>query len=501
MSTLNVNSIQTAGGASPVLTADIAKNSELIASSGSSLVGHIASGTGSVATTVQAKLRERVSVKDFGAVGNGVTNDTTAIQAAIDAVFLAGGGTVYFPPGNYLVSTISKDWAIATTSIVLKGSGERATLLTKTGATTTPILNLSATLGSSDGIYSTIEDMSIVGIAKSSPGLRLTGVARFVLKRVAIIACDVGLDVVGSLIGSLRDCDILANNTGIKTRVSGAMYCNLIAIYGGSIRNNTTWGIDIGSANGFNTFGVDIEANGTSLNTATGQVITRSTVDDEIGYSNISFSAGWFEGGLGTNFSAENAAGLTLSFQDLPVISSEAGRAFNIGAISKLVLNRVTAGSVGDTLTVGATGSCAISDSTINVLSDSSSAKNYQNITTSAGLIQSFITGPGGTYTTYGNAVNSGSGFFAGVVSGVAQTLFAPSLLSGGLFQVFVYMDSAGGAYMATARVGVDRANVTRLGGENGANMTITVSGSDVKATQTSGSNQTIIYFYQRVSG
>lgn len=39
-------------------------------------------GSGAVATTVQAKLRETVSVKDFGAVGDGVTNDAPAIQAA-----------------------------------------------------------------------------------------------------------------------------------------------------------------------------------------------------------------------------------------------------------------------------------------------------------------------------------------------------------------------------------------------------------------------------------
>jgi polygalacturonase len=64
----------------------------LAASSGSSLVGFIQSGSGAVATTVQAKLRESVSVKDFGAVGDGVTDDTAAIQAAV-----ASGKSLYFP--------------------------------------------------------------------------------------------------------------------------------------------------------------------------------------------------------------------------------------------------------------------------------------------------------------------------------------------------------------------------------------------------------------------
>ena len=38
-------------------------------------------------------------VKAFGAVGNGTTDDTAAIQAAIDAAAAAGGGTIYLPPG------------------------------------------------------------------------------------------------------------------------------------------------------------------------------------------------------------------------------------------------------------------------------------------------------------------------------------------------------------------------------------------------------------------
>lgn len=60
-------------------------------------------GTGAVSTNVQAKLRETVSVKDFGAVGDGVTDDTAAIQAAIDYL-PADGGNINFPLGNYSAS-------------------------------------------------------------------------------------------------------------------------------------------------------------------------------------------------------------------------------------------------------------------------------------------------------------------------------------------------------------------------------------------------------------
>jgi hypothetical protein len=77
--------------------------------------------TGSVATNVEVKLAQTVSVKDFGAVGDGIVDDTSAIQTAIDNI--SAGSVLYFPNGTYKTSsalTIEK-------SLTLLGDAGRQT--------------------------------------------------------------------------------------------------------------------------------------------------------------------------------------------------------------------------------------------------------------------------------------------------------------------------------------------------------------------------------------
>ena len=66
-------------------------------------ISYTPAGTGAVTTNVQAKLRQTVSVKDFGAVGDGTTNDFNAMLAAWNYAYPIGAN-LYFPVGTYLIS-------------------------------------------------------------------------------------------------------------------------------------------------------------------------------------------------------------------------------------------------------------------------------------------------------------------------------------------------------------------------------------------------------------
>jgi hypothetical protein len=147
-------------------------------------VRYLPAGVGAQLTNVQAKLRETVSVKDFGAVGDGVADDTAAIQAAINA---ADG--VYFPSGVYLVtSTINTK-----SNLTLTGESRLVATLFATGDFDIFRINNSNNL--------TIENLTFT----SSMTFTLTGVG-------------IGLHLTSGLITDLvlKECTFQYLRNGIK---------------------------------------------------------------------------------------------------------------------------------------------------------------------------------------------------------------------------------------------------------------------------------------------
>ena len=93
------------------------------------------------------------------------------------------------------------------------------------------------------------------------------------------------------------------------------------------------------------------------------------------------------------------------------------------------------------------------------------------------------------------------TGTQANVVSGVATTLFALPLAAA-LYEVYAYLPNSGSGslYMASSRIGADGNGLALIGGEAGANISISVSGTGVQVTQLSGVNQTIGWGYRKLT-
>jgi hypothetical protein len=95
---------------------DPAFRSDIAAAGGAALIGYRPPGSNLAARTVAEKLAGNLfDVRDYGAKGDGTTDDTAAVQAAINAAIASmgsttnppKGATIYLPPGNYLCKPLN----------------------------------------------------------------------------------------------------------------------------------------------------------------------------------------------------------------------------------------------------------------------------------------------------------------------------------------------------------------------------------------------------------
>jgi hypothetical protein len=198
-------------------------------------------GTGSVNRTVLTKLQETVSVKDFGAVGDGVTDDTAAIQAAIDS----NSGDVYFPTGTYKVSdTIS----VTRNLYGLTGGRNTGAVITTDGSLSNQaILKINAS-------YLLISGLRVIGsagdVANLVTGIEIsdTNAYGFILEKANVQNCYVGVKILTYIV-SLIECKVVQNSTNLSmysTTTGTHSEINHINVHGGSFWGATDYAAFIG---------------------------------------------------------------------------------------------------------------------------------------------------------------------------------------------------------------------------------------------------------------
>jgi hypothetical protein len=178
---------------------------------GAAAVAYVPAGAGAVATNVQAKLREVVSVKDFGAVGDGVADDTAAIQSAVDSL-PSSGGKIEFPKGIY---TISSQITIANKSnICLSGFGFSGSYNSTTYGATINATGSFTAFSFSNGVGCTVENLQIKG---AYCAIYFNGCLGFRVLNCNLRENGIGLDVTGNGVGIVQG-NLVRNNTIVGLR-------------------------------------------------------------------------------------------------------------------------------------------------------------------------------------------------------------------------------------------------------------------------------------------
>lgn len=198
------------------------------------------SGTAELSRTVEVKLQESISVKDFGAVGDGTTDDTAAIQAAIN-YGLSIGGVVLFPAGNYVISSSLQAYSTSFArgvSLIGDNSGFQLTqLLWKGNAASSPVIDLRGVS------WSTIANISI-----TSPNLTTYPY----LGGIQIRSAQNYSSGPGSSGITINNCIILggtgANSFGVRIGENNEqgpqvseIFCNHVVVIGNNVTQYGWW--------------------------------------------------------------------------------------------------------------------------------------------------------------------------------------------------------------------------------------------------------------------
>jgi len=193
---------------------------------------------------------EVVNVKEFGATGDGVTDDTTALQAAINAA-QAVGATVLLPPGTY---KITASLTLPGDNTHLRGMGQASVIQASLGAA----LIMTGPAAPTRIHRCSIRDLWLNNTNRATAGgigLDLQRCNRSLIENVRISNVETGIAITGdAFYNDILHCEIDTVGTGVVME-SGA---NENRLWGGQIVDSTT-GVQIGNVTNPQIYGTSIE--------------------------------------------------------------------------------------------------------------------------------------------------------------------------------------------------------------------------------------------------
>ena len=222
---------------------------------------------GAVGKTLNNKLQDLVSVKDFGATGNGTTDDTAAIQAAINLA-CTNGGNVYLPSGTYkisaaLVFSMNSGVVDPFKRPSMSGDGMAATTIYQTAnANGIEVVGYDPQPAG----YCLFQDFTLYGYQKNKLGFALKDIAFVTINNVYLAGWSTGLYGVNVLSSTFNDLVIRFNDGGFYFEPNAAFGFvsepNAITMSNCTVGNNDSYGGKVIGAGTFNYTGGSIEANG-----------------------------------------------------------------------------------------------------------------------------------------------------------------------------------------------------------------------------------------------
>ena len=181
------------------------------------------------------------NVRNYGATGNGVTDDTVAIQAAMTALAASGntGGTLYFPAGTYVYSSrLQFGVTVPQRNVKISGDGS-SSILKPTGAFST---NPTIEFRNSD--YWGISDIALDASARTGSGdsILIDGSSNGVLSNATLTGASrygINLTQVAGVANSQRNVvfnNVFATNSSGNVNVKAGNYGNVVIAESGGTK-------------------------------------------------------------------------------------------------------------------------------------------------------------------------------------------------------------------------------------------------------------------------